>query len=398
MRVTSIMPELQYQMQQAQETLATATQQLATGLRVSMPSDDPSAAAAMFVSLAHAANIDQYTASGNALLSQLQTADSNISTVVSALTSAVSLGTQGANGINSASDRAQIATEVQGLLKTVIAMANTKFQGAYIFGGSAQAAPPFAAASSSFSSTNGTAGAPLTPATPLTAGSTTTISDAGTGQTFTFTASAGDTINTLQTAIQNAVTAGTLSAGTTSTISANGQFQVSNAAGMSVSSSDATLGAMQADPGTAIADAYAYVGNSTVNQVQVGDAMSVDANQSGSALFGGANGPVNALTALVKALQSGNSSAISNATNSVSASIIQLDSARVPIGVSMNRISNQETYLSQEKVTLTQQQNSLVGIDAATAATNLSQAQVNDNAVLAAAAKALPQTLLDFLK
>lgn len=398
MRVTSIMPELQYQMQQAQETLATATQQLATGLRVSLPSDDPSAAAAMSVALAHAANIDQYTASGNVLLSQLQTADSNISTVVSALTSAVSLGTQGANGINSAADRTQIGTEVQGLLNTVIAMANTKFQGAYIFGGSAQAAPPFAPASSSFSSTNGTAGAPLTTATPLTAGSTTTISDAGTGQTFTFTASAGDTIATLQTAIQNAVAAGTLSAGTTSTISASGQFQVSDAAGMSASSSDAALGPMQADPGTAIADTYAYVGNSTVNQVQVGDAMSVDANQSGSALFGGANGPVNALTALVKALQSGNSSAISNATNLVSASIIQLDSARVPIGVSMNRISSQETYLSQEKVTLTQQQNSLVGIDAATAATNLSQAQVNDNAVLAAAAKALPQTLLDYLK
>lgn len=398
MRVTSIMPEMQYQIQQASEALATATQQLATGLRVNLPSDDPAAAAAMIASLAHATNLDQYTASGNALLAQLQTADSSISTAVSALTSAVTLGTQGANGINNAADRAQDATQVEGLLQTVISMANTKSQGMYLFGGSEQSSPPFVQASTSYSSTNGTAGAPLTTATALTAGSVTTISDAGTGQTFTYTANAGDTIATLQTAIQNAVTAGTLSAGTTSTISANGQFQVSSTAGISVSSSDTALGGMNAVAGTSLADTYAYVGNSTVNQVQVGDTMSVQANQPGSALFGGANGAVNALTALVKALQSGNTSAISAATNTVTAAITQLDAARVPIGVSMNRINDQETYLSQEKVTLTQQQNSLVGIDAATAATNLSEAQVNDNAVLAAAAKALPQTLLDYLK
>jgi flagellin-like hook-associated protein FlgL len=40
----------------------------------------------------------------------------------------------------------------------------------------------------------------------------------------------------------------------------------------------------------------------------------------------------------------------------------------------------------------------LVGIDLATAATNLSQAQLNNSTVLAAAAKVMPQTLLDYLK
>ena len=71
---------------------------------------------------------------------------------------------------------------------------------------------------------------------------------------------------------------------------------------------------------------------------------------------------------------------------------------RVPLDNSISQLSSQETYLGQETVTLKTQQTSLVGIDLAEAATNLSQAELTNSAVLAAAAKALPQTLLDYLK
>jgi flagellin-like hook-associated protein FlgL len=232
----------------------------------------------------------------------------------------------------------------------------------------------------------------------LIAGSVTRISDASTGQTLTFTAASGDTIGTLQTAIQNAVTAGTLSAGTAGAIDANGQFQIANTAGLAVTSSDSVLGGMSADAGTTVADTYVYTGNDNVNQVQVGDAMFVQANQPGSLLFGGPGGAVNALTALISALKSGSSTQIAAATSNLTKAITQLDAARVPLGTSMNRINGQETYLGQEKVTLSQQQTSLVGMDMAQAATNLSRAQLANSAALAAAAKALPQTLLDYLK
>ncbi len=52
MRVTNMLPDMQYAMQQSQQALATAEQQVATGMRVNQPSDDPVASANMVVSLA----------------------------------------------------------------------------------------------------------------------------------------------------------------------------------------------------------------------------------------------------------------------------------------------------------------------------------------------------------
>jgi flagellar hook-associated protein 3 len=393
-----MMPEMQYQIQQTEQQLATATQQLATGLRVNQLSDDPSAASAYVLSLAHSTNVDQYTSNGNAVLSQLQTADSAISTVVTSLTSAVTLGTQGANGTMNASDRSKDATQVEGLLQTVVSLANTSWQGAYIFGGSQQASAPFVQASTAFTSRNGSSSSPLSTSTALTTGSITSISDASTGQTFSFKAAAGDTIGTLETAIQNAVVSGTLSAGTDGAVDTNGQFQITSTAGMAVSTTDSVLGGMDPNAGSEVQDTYVYTGNNTVNQVQIGDATSIQANQSGAALFGGAGGAVNALTALISALKSGTSAQIAAATTNVNSAIAQLDNARMPISVSISRINGQETYLSQEKVTLTQQPSSLMDIDTATAATNLTQAQLANSAALAAAAKVMPQSLLDYLK
>jgi flagellin-like hook-associated protein FlgL len=75
-----------------------------------------------------------------------------------------------------------------------------------------------------------------------------------------------------------------------------------------------------------------------------------------------------------------------------------VDQQRVPLDSAISQLNSQESYLGQEKVTLTTQQTALVGINMADAATNLSQAQLNNSAVLAAAAKIMPQTLLDYLK
>jgi flagellar hook-associated protein 3 FlgL len=61
-------------------------------------------------------------------------------------------------------------------------------------------------------------------------------------------------------------------------------------------------------------------------------------------------------------------------------------------------LNSQESYLQQETVSLTSQQNSLIGVDEAQAATELSQAETDNSAALAAAAKVLPNTLLNYLE
>jgi flagellar hook-associated protein 3 len=401
MRVTNMLTDIQYEMQQSQQALATATEQLATGLRVNQPSDDPVAAANMVISLASSANVDQYTSNVSSLLPQVQTADSAISSIVTSLNSAITLGTGGANGSDNTQNKQEIAAQVESVLSSVIAQANTSYNGVYVFGGSESTTPPFVAASTTYTSARGSVASPLSAATALTAGSVTTISDAATGDTMTFKAVAGNTIATLQTAVANAVSAGTLSAGTTATINADGQLSIgtnSSTDGIVVSSNDAALGTMTATAGTEVANAYAYVGNGSVNSVQVGDSMTVATNLPGNQFLTSGASVIGSLRNLITALRSGTMEEIGTATTAVFTALNYVNQQRVSLDNTMSQLNNQESYLSQEKVTLTTQQTSLVGINLADAATNLSQAQLNNSAVLAAAAKVMPQTLLDYLK
>jgi flagellin-like hook-associated protein FlgL len=96
-------------------------------------------------------------------------------------------------------------------------------------------------------------------------------------------------------------------------------------------------------------------------------------------------------------LQSGDSSQISSATSTLSSAITSVSQAQGFYSNAESQLNSQETYLQQDTVTLTTQQNNLVGVDEAQAATLLSQAETDNSAILAAAAKVLPNTLLNYL-
>jgi flagellar hook-associated protein 3 len=401
MRVTNMVPDTLYNIQQSQQALSAALQQVSTGLRVNQPSDDPAASANMVLSLASSANVDQYTKNISAVTSQMQTADSALSSVVTSLNTAITLGTSGASGILTTANKQAIATQVQGVLANVVSQANASYQGAYLFGGSATTGPPILPASTTFTSAQGTMAPPLAATLPLTAGSITTISDAATGKTFVFTVAAGQTISNLSTAVANAAAAGILSAGTTATINATGQLAISSnssSAGIVASSTDPVLGAMTATPGTEVPNAYAYVGNTTVNSVPVGDSLNVATNLPGGQIFTSGANVIGSLSGLIIALQSGTSTQIEAATNVVSTALGGVGEQRVPLENTISQLNSQESYLGQETLSLTTQQTSLVGANLAQSATNLSQAELTNSAVLAAAAKVLPETLLNYLE
>lgn len=283
-------------MQASQQSLATAVSQLASGKRVSAPSDDPTAFGADLRSLASSATVDSYTTNATTVVSRAQLADSALSSVVTSLTQAVSVGTEGANGSLTTANRAALATEVQGLLANVLTQANTSSGGMSLFSGTAASASAFTA--------------------------------------------------------------------------------------------DATS-----------SNGYTYNGNSGVNQAAIGDNLSVSTNVPGDQVFLSSSGNVlGSLNQLVTALQSGSTSDISSATASVSAAIAHVGQQRVLYSNTVNQSEAQETYLSQETLSLTSQQSSLTGIDLSTAATNLTQAQTAHTAILAVAAKVLPVSLLDYLR
>lgn len=400
MRVANDVPDILASIQQSQQVLQTDLQQVATGQSVNQPSDNPAAYANYVASLATSAQVDQYTQNISDVSSQLQTADSALSAVVTSLNSAISLGTEGANGTTSASDKQAIATQVQGLLSNVVSQANTSYQGVYLFGGSATSSAPVVAASSSYTtSLPPTVQPPLSASLPLTPGSITTVTDAATGKTFEFTVTPGETISDFSAAVASAAANGTLSAGTTATVT-NGQLVIStnsSSDGIVASTNDPVLGALSASPGTTVTGSYAYVGSSTVNNVEVGDNLSVPSTLAGNQIFTGGANVIGALTGLITSLQSGTTQQVETATNAVSTALQNLSLQRVPLDDTVSQLNSQESFLSQEKVTLGTQQTSLVGADLATAATNLAQAQVQNEAVLAAAARVVPQTLLNYL-
>jgi len=400
MRVANLATDVNYNIQQSEQALATALQQVSTGQRVNKPSDDPAASADLVTSLTASANNDQYTKNITSLSTSLQGADSALSAVITALESAVSLGTQGATGTTTDADRQTIATQVSGILSNVVGQANTQYQGAYVFGGSSSASAPVVPAAATYITQDAQVQPPLTASLPLTAGSTTTITDPTTGKTFVFTVSAGQTISELSAAIASAASAGTLPAGTVATIT-NGQLQVatgSSTDGIVVSSTDPILGHFAAVSGTEVPNSYGYVGNSSVNNVQVGASLSVQSNVPGNQIFTGGANVIGALNGLITALKTNNTTTIGSATDAVNTALNTVSQKRIPLENSISQINSQESYLSQEKVTLSSQQTNLIGADLSTSAVNLSQAETQNSAVLAAAAKVLPETLLNYVQ
>jgi flagellar hook-associated protein 3 FlgL len=119
--------------------------QLASGKRVNQPSDDPAAAALLVDNHDRTTFTARYQQNVTSLQGQFQTADSTLNSVVLALQRALTLGVQGGNGTLSDQDRASIANELQGIQEQLLSLANTAFQGRFLFAGTKTRTVPFVA-------------------------------------------------------------------------------------------------------------------------------------------------------------------------------------------------------------------------------------------------------------
>jgi flagellar hook-associated protein 3 FlgL len=289
-----LLPSLLVSIQTSDQNLNTATQQLSTGLRVNQDSDDPAAAAQLVNNKDQSGQNDQFLQNIGSLQDQLQVADSTLSNVVTVLTRAISIGTEGANGTLNNGDRQDIATEVQGLSTQLLSLANTTYQGRYIFSGTA--------------------------------------------------------VNTQAFSLNSS----------TNTVS--------------------------------------YNGNTNTTSVQVATGDSLQTNLPGSQLFTNSGGNAfAALQNLQSSLTSGNN--IGQAVVQVQDALTQLGVQRVFYGNAINHLNNSENFLNTEQLNLSSQENTLVAVDPATAATNLAQSEIANESVLSATGRILGlPTLLDFLK
>src|SRR5215831_15364377 len=127
-----LLPNLLLSIQQSRQSLDTATQQLSTEKKVNSLSDGPSTVAQLVHNHDQAGEDGQFLTNQSTLQARFQVADSTLSSVVTALTRAVSIGTEGANGTLNTADRQAIAGEVQGLASQLLSLANVSYQGAYL--------------------------------------------------------------------------------------------------------------------------------------------------------------------------------------------------------------------------------------------------------------------------
>jgi flagellar hook-associated protein 3 FlgL len=133
---------------QTQLTEQQLTAELSSGVRVNSLSQDPLASGENVLLLNQIEQDDSFTQSSSQVQGQLQVADTALGSVVSQLTSAISLATSANNGTMNASDVKSISSRISGILGEVETLANSSYQGQYIFAGGKSSAAPFATSTS----------------------------------------------------------------------------------------------------------------------------------------------------------------------------------------------------------------------------------------------------------
>jgi flagellar hook-associated protein 3 FlgL len=135
------MPDILEAMAQTQKQQQNALLQLASGQRIAQASDDPAGAALLTQVHDRVSQTDSFLRSIGDVTGQLQTADSTLASVVTALQRAISLGVEGATGTLSDGNRLALASEVSGIRDQLLSLANVSYQGRYVFSGTAQVQP-----------------------------------------------------------------------------------------------------------------------------------------------------------------------------------------------------------------------------------------------------------------
>jgi len=128
---------------QTQVTQQQLTEELSSGVRVTSIGQDPVAAAQDVQLLNQIQRDDSFTQTTSLAQGLLQVTDSALGSVVTQLNQAISLATQADNGTLNSSDLKSISSEIAGLRDEVLSLANTNYQGQYVFGGSQTSSTPF---------------------------------------------------------------------------------------------------------------------------------------------------------------------------------------------------------------------------------------------------------------
>ena len=138
---------------QLQTQVARAQEEIASGLRVNTPSDDPSVVSDILQINSSLARNTQIGQNLSNVTAEVNGAEGALSSAVSTLDTVATLASQASNFNRTAADRAEAAVEIQDQLQNLIGDANTSVGNRYVFSGDADQTAPYGL---DLTTTNGT--------------------------------------------------------------------------------------------------------------------------------------------------------------------------------------------------------------------------------------------------
>jgi len=129
---------------QHSSAINTLNQQLATGMKVNEPSDDPVATGAIMRTNTYIADLNEDISVINTAQSVSQAASAAMSNSTSILSNVQTAATEAANGTESAAQLQALGVQVNQDLDSLVQDANSQFEGTYLFSGTATNTAPIA--------------------------------------------------------------------------------------------------------------------------------------------------------------------------------------------------------------------------------------------------------------
>jgi flagellar hook-associated protein 3 FlgL len=341
------------------------------------------------------AQSQQYTTNASSAQTNLNTEGSTLTQVTNELQSLRSLALEANSGTLNASDQSGIASQIQQIQGSLLALANTQNgSGDYIFSGYATQTQPFAltATGATYSGDQGTQ------QVQIAAGQTVATGDNGdavfnqisTGNgTFTVSASAANTGTGLigATTVSNAAAYNGGTYQIQFTPAGGGAYNIVNAGGTTVSSGTYTAGSNISFDGLQIA---------LSGSPAAGDSFTV-APSSKQSIF-------TTVQNLATALQSGgtSSTALSNTItgviNNLDQALTNISDIQADVGGRMNAITTQQSVQTSQQTQLQTSISSLQGLNVAAAITQLDQQNTTLQAALQAFTMTQGLTLFKFIQ
>jgi len=128
---------------QSGNMLNTLSSELSSEMSIQSLQDNPVAVAQATLLSGQIEQDDTFVQSASGEASKMQVADSTLGDVVTQITKALSLAVEGSNGTQNPSNNTSVAQQISGILNQVISLANTSYQGQYLFSGSQGSVQPF---------------------------------------------------------------------------------------------------------------------------------------------------------------------------------------------------------------------------------------------------------------